>query len=112
MPHQKKQRYQNDLQLSEYDANTLTANAQIADYFDNVVQIAGKNNAKPCANWVMVDLAAKLNKEEIAILNQYTDTLIDIHNLSVEDNNGNKKVNAQKSSPCDRSAPIAHDIFQ
>lgn len=66
LPHQKKQRYQNDLQLSEYDANTLTANAQIADYFDNVVQIAGKNNAKPCANWVMVDLAAKLNKEEIA----------------------------------------------
>lgn len=33
-----------------------------------------------------------LNKEEIAILNQYTDTLIDIHNLSVEDNNENKKV--------------------
>ena len=33
-----------------------------------------------------------LNKEEIAILNQYTDTLIDIHNLSVEDKNGNKKI--------------------
>ena len=25
--------------------------------------IAGKVNAKPCANWVMVDLAARLNKE-------------------------------------------------
>jgi aspartyl-tRNA(Asn)/glutamyl-tRNA(Gln) amidotransferase subunit B len=27
------------------------------------VAVAGKANAKPCANWVMVDLAARLNKE-------------------------------------------------
>jgi aspartyl-tRNA(Asn)/glutamyl-tRNA(Gln) amidotransferase subunit B len=27
------------------------------------VGIAGKQNAKPCANWVMVDLAARLNKD-------------------------------------------------
>ena len=28
-----------------------------------VVAVAGKTNAKPCANWVAVDLAARLNKE-------------------------------------------------
>ena len=32
-------------------------------YFESTVAVAGKANAKPCANWVMVDLAARLNKE-------------------------------------------------
>ena len=63
LPGQKRERFINDLGLSSYDAITLTASQEMADYFESTVAIAGKANAKPCANWVMVDLAARLNKE-------------------------------------------------
>jgi aspartyl-tRNA(Asn)/glutamyl-tRNA(Gln) amidotransferase subunit B len=58
-----RERFIDDLGLSAYDATTLTASQEMADYFESTVAIAGKANAKPCANWVMVDLAARLNKE-------------------------------------------------
>ncbi len=63
LPGQKRERFISDLGLSAYDAATLTASQEMADYFESTVAIAGKANAKPCANWVMVDLAARLNKE-------------------------------------------------
>ena len=69
LPEQKRQRFMGELGLSAYDAATLTASQEISDYFEAVVAVAGAANAKPCANWVMVDLAARLNKEdkEIAV---------------------------------------------
>jgi len=63
LPGQKRERFTNVLGLSAYDAATLTASQEIAAYFEAVVTVAGQGNAKPCANWVMVDLAARLNKE-------------------------------------------------
>ena len=52
-----------ELGLSDYDATTLTANQETAAYYESAVAAAGKQNAKTCANWVMVDLAARMNKE-------------------------------------------------
>jgi len=63
LPGQKRERFMQDLGLSAYDAGTLTASQEIAAYFEATVAVAGQANAKPCANWVMVDLAARLNKE-------------------------------------------------
>lgn len=63
LPGQKRERFTNVLGLSAYDAATLTASQEIAAYFEAVVAVAGQGNAKPCANWVMVDLTARLNKE-------------------------------------------------
>ena len=63
LPGQMRQRFIDDLGLSAYDATTLTASQEMASYFESTVAVAGKANAKPCANWVMVDLAARLNKE-------------------------------------------------
>ncbi len=63
LPGQMRQRLIDDLGLSAYDATTLTASQEMADYFESTVAIAGKANAKTCANWVMVDLAARLNKD-------------------------------------------------
>ncbi|MBK9783995.1 MAG: Asp-tRNA(Asn)/Glu-tRNA(Gln) amidotransferase subunit GatB [Betaproteobacteria bacterium] len=63
LPRQMRDRFINDLGLSSYDATALTSSPEMADYFESTVAIAGKANAKPCANWVMVDLAARLNKE-------------------------------------------------
>src|SRR6185369_11804801 len=67
LPGQMRERFVNDLGLSAYDATTLTASQDMADYFEAAVAIAGKANAKPCANWVMVDLAARLNKEGLEL---------------------------------------------
>ncbi len=64
LPEGKKQRFMADYGLSAYDATTLTASLEVADYYEAVVAAAGKASAKPCANWVMVDLAARLNKDE------------------------------------------------
>jgi aspartyl-tRNA(Asn)/glutamyl-tRNA(Gln) amidotransferase subunit B len=63
LPRQMRERFISELGLSAYDATALTASSEIADYFVSTVAIAGKANAKPCANWIMVDLAARLNKE-------------------------------------------------
>ena len=63
LPAAKKQRFMTDFGLSGYDATTLTTSLETADYFEAAVAVAGKGSAKPCANWVSVDLAARLNKD-------------------------------------------------
>ena len=67
LPAQKRQRFVDELGLSAYDAATLTASQEMADYYEATVNVAGKASAKPCANWVMVDLAARLNKDGLDI---------------------------------------------
>jgi aspartyl-tRNA(Asn)/glutamyl-tRNA(Gln) amidotransferase subunit B len=63
LPGQKRERFRGELGLSAYDAAMLTASQEIASFFESTVTVAGTANAKPCANWVMVDLAARLNKD-------------------------------------------------
>jgi aspartyl-tRNA(Asn)/glutamyl-tRNA(Gln) amidotransferase subunit B len=63
LPVHMRERFVSEFGLSNYDATALTANSEIAAFFQLTVGIAGKQNAKPCANWVMVDLAARLNKD-------------------------------------------------
>ncbi len=67
LPQAKKQRFMTDYTLSAYDATTLTSALEVADYYEATVAVAGKAQAKPCANWVMVDLAARLNKDGLEI---------------------------------------------
>jgi len=47
---QKRERFQSELGLSAYDASTLTASQEIADFFESTVAVAGKASAKPCAS--------------------------------------------------------------
>ena len=63
LPAAKKQRFMTDFGLSGYDATMLTTSLETADYFEAAVAVAGKGSSKPCANWVSVDLAARLNKD-------------------------------------------------
>ena len=63
LPVAKRDRFVADYALSVYDATALTASLEVAQFFEATVAIAGKASAKPCANWVTVDLAARLNKE-------------------------------------------------
>jgi aspartyl-tRNA(Asn)/glutamyl-tRNA(Gln) amidotransferase subunit B len=62
LPDAKKQRFVKHYGLNAYDAGVLTASRELADYYETVAAVLG-GDAKLCANWVMGDLAAFLNKE-------------------------------------------------
>ena len=53
--------------LTPYDANLLTASKELADYYLTAVAAVGPALAKPCANWILGELAARLNRSGIEI---------------------------------------------
>jgi aspartyl-tRNA(Asn)/glutamyl-tRNA(Gln) amidotransferase subunit B len=65
LPEQKKARFEAEHGLSSYNAGVLSASREMADYFEVAAEIAG--DYKIAANWVMGDLSAALNKNEISI---------------------------------------------
>lgn len=68
LPQQKLERFKKDYALSDYDASLLTTSRGLADYFE-IAASASEAPAKLITNWVMGDLAAALNKENIDIQN-------------------------------------------
>jgi len=54
----------NELGLSAYDASILTASREMADYFEATLAGTGKDNTKLCANWLMGEVSARLNRED------------------------------------------------
>ncbi len=68
LPQEKKARFINDLGLNDYDADVLTSQKSLADYFETMLE-GNTSNAKLCANWVMGELSASLNKNQIEIDN-------------------------------------------
>lgn len=62
LPDTKRNRFMLAYKLSTYDASVLTVSRELADYFEAMVEATG-GEPKLCANWVMGDLAAALNKE-------------------------------------------------
>ena len=66
LPDEKAARFVREHGLSEYDAGVLTASRELAAYYEAVVRQVG-GEAKLCANWVMGDLAAFLNKDGLEI---------------------------------------------
>lgn len=66
LPDAKKQRFIKDYGLSTEDANLLTASREMGDYFEAVAKAVGKN-PKLCANWVMGEVTAQLNKHNLDI---------------------------------------------
>jgi len=67
LPDAKKQRFMDEYRLSEYDSEILTANKDMAAYFEKAIQSAD-GEAKLCANWIMGDLSAVLNRENRDIM--------------------------------------------
>jgi aspartyl-tRNA(Asn)/glutamyl-tRNA(Gln) amidotransferase subunit B len=65
LPEAMKARFEAEYGLTGYDAATLTASRNVADYF--VATVNAGADAKPAANWVMGAVSAKLNAEEKAI---------------------------------------------
>ena len=67
LPAAMKERFERSYGLSAYDAAALTATRETAKYFEDAVADSGKGAAKICANWVMGEVAARLNKAELPI---------------------------------------------
>lgn len=68
LPVEKKARFIAELGLNEYDADVLTSQKSLADYFEIMLK-DNEKNAKLCANWVMGELSASLNKHQLDIEN-------------------------------------------
>ena len=70
LPRARAARFVSEHGLSESDAELLTAERALSDFYESAVSGpggVGKENAKVCANWVTGDLAALLNKSGAGI---------------------------------------------
>ena len=65
LPDAKSARFQGAYGLSAYDAEQLTQERALADYFETAARASGE--AKLAANWITGELAALLNREELSI---------------------------------------------
>ena len=66
LPSEKKQRFISEFNLSSYDAEVLTAQKEMSDFFEATIK-AANGNAKICANWIQGEFSAALNKTDTDI---------------------------------------------
>lgn len=66
LPQQKRQRFMDQYELSQYDATVMSSSRAMADFFETVVEKSG-NQPKLSANWVMGELSGALNKSDLDI---------------------------------------------
>ena len=67
LPAGKRARFEADLGLTAYDAAQLTMDRATADYFEQTAAGLPAGQAKLAANWILGEVAATLNREELAI---------------------------------------------
>lgn len=67
LPDAKRARFMSQYGLNDYDAMVLTNSREIADYYEAVVAATGRKDAKIAANWVMGELNARLNNDNLSI---------------------------------------------
>lgn len=65
LPVQKAERFVRDFELTEYDAQVLTAEKNLADYFDSGAK--GTKSPKLLANWVISELLREIANAQISI---------------------------------------------
>ena len=65
MPEQKRERFISEYNLSSYDADLLALDKDLANFFEEVSKVSG--SPKLSANWIMGDLSAQLNNENLNI---------------------------------------------
>jgi len=66
LPDAKRERFVAEHGLSVYDATVLSSSRELADFYEAVVAAVG-GEPKVCANWVSVELAAYLNRDNRSI---------------------------------------------
>ncbi len=66
LPHTKRARFEQDYGLSAYDAGVLTSDQGLANYFEEAA--SEPQLGKKVANWITNSVLAKLNEDNISIL--------------------------------------------
>ena len=69
LPTVRRDRYVNEFKLPKYDADILTAERELADYFEEVIsnlKIKNEETYKIVSNWTMVDVLRVINDQHIA----------------------------------------------
>jgi aspartyl-tRNA(Asn)/glutamyl-tRNA(Gln) amidotransferase subunit B len=72
LPDQKAARFASQYGLSEYDAGVLTASRELGAFYEAVLAAVGKE-PKLCANWVMGDFSAFLNRDGLELADARVD---------------------------------------
>jgi aspartyl-tRNA(Asn)/glutamyl-tRNA(Gln) amidotransferase subunit B len=70
LPKERRNRFVQDFSLPKYDADVITAEKPVADYFENAVSHLSAKNAdayKSVSNWVMTDVLRVVNERHIAV---------------------------------------------
>ncbi|TEA79139.1 Asp-tRNA(Asn)/Glu-tRNA(Gln) amidotransferase subunit GatB [Allopusillimonas ginsengisoli] len=67
LPRHKRERFQEKLGLTAYDAAQLTMDRATSDYFEQAAAALPPGQAKLAANWVLGEVSAALNREELDI---------------------------------------------
>jgi aspartyl-tRNA(Asn)/glutamyl-tRNA(Gln) amidotransferase subunit B len=78
LPSVKSDRFKITYGLPEYDADVLTQDRELADYFETVCSLLKDKNYKSASNWVMTEVMRVLNDEKIKI----TDYWVSAQNLA------------------------------
>ncbi|MFP4028138.1 MAG: Asp-tRNA(Asn)/Glu-tRNA(Gln) amidotransferase subunit GatB [Candidatus Brocadiia bacterium] len=65
LPGQRRARFMEEYDLSEYEAEVLTENQEVADYLEGTLEY--HDAPKSVANWIMNDILAILNERKISI---------------------------------------------
>jgi aspartyl-tRNA(Asn)/glutamyl-tRNA(Gln) amidotransferase subunit B len=66
LPDEKAARFASEYGLSAYDAGVLTASRELATFYEDVARQVG-NEPKLAANWVMGELSAALNRDNLDV---------------------------------------------
>ena len=78
LPWEKYTRFQSQYKLNDYDAQLLSLDKDTAEYFEATINAASDVDAKVIANWIIGDLSAALNKNNLSI----SESLISSENLA------------------------------
>jgi aspartyl-tRNA(Asn)/glutamyl-tRNA(Gln) amidotransferase subunit B len=79
LPEKKRERFRNDFQIPEYDAQVLTASKTLGDYYEKCVELFPQ--PKMVSNWIMGEMLRELKNDDRGIENlpispeQFTDLL-------------------------------------
>ena len=84
LPDAKRDRFIKEFSLTEYDANVLVAEKEVADFYEQIVGYAkGQGAAKLIANWLIVEAFGEMNREgksidDLLFIPEYLANLIDL----------------------------------
>ncbi len=95
LPAIKRARFVAEYKISEYDAEILTQDKDMADYFDGAAKIS--SNPKSIANWIISEILKELNARTFSIKNcpltkEYLVELVNAVNSGFITNNSGKEI--------------------